>query len=444
VTVISYDWTSSAPVHWTQGRLKDLIDSAVNGVWGDDPREDGTDVYCVRAADFDRQRQRVSMKKLPLRQLDARTKVRHLLQKGDLILEKSGGGEAQPVGAVVLFDLGVAAVCSNFSSSLRPARDVDAQYLTYVMAAAYSIGLSESAVKQTAGIQNLDAGAFFAEKCAIPQIDEQRRIADFLDYELSRLMLMAHACRSLRRLLEERRWAAVHAAVTGGDRAEPLRPCSLGWARTLTSAWPVVPLKYVARLGSGHTPSRTHPEYWENCSIPWISLFDVGRMRDPRQEYIAETEQKISEVGMANSSACLHSSGSVVLSRTASVGFSAIMATDMAVSQHFVTWACGPRLKPEYLLFVLRSMRQYFASVQVGTTNVTVFMPDLYSIKIPLPSLVEQEQIIARVRERIAAIDELDDGICRESSLLEERRRALITAAVTGQIDVATTRGVAG
>jgi type I restriction enzyme S subunit len=275
----------------------------------------------------------------------------------------------------------------------------------------------------------------------LPPLAEQRRITDFLDHELPRLMRISHTCRLLRKLLQERRRAAVHAAITGGDCAEPMRTCSLGWATTLTNAWPVVPLKYVAGLGSGHTPSRTHPEYWENCSIPWISLFDVGWMRDQRQEYIAETEQKISELGMENSSACLHRSGTVALSRTASVGFSAIMATDMAVSQHFVTWTCGPRLKPEYLLFILRSMRQYFESVQVGTTNVTVFMPDLYSIKIPLPSLAEQEQIIARARELISAVDELDDVVCRESSLLEERRRALITAAVTGQIDVVTARG---
>lgn len=372
-------------------------------------------------------------------------KLKGYLQSNDILVNSTGTGTLGRVGYFTGGPDARPCVADSHITVVRSRLDeLDSRFAYYYLSShPFQYFMMSVMVTGATNQIELSPDKMGSSPVPLPPLAEQRRIADFLDHELPRLMRIAHTCRSLQKLLQERRCAAVHAAITGSDCAESLCRCSLGWAKKLISAWPVVPLKYVARLGSGHTPSRTHPEYWENCSIPWISLFDVGRMRDARQEYIAETEQKISEDGMANSSACLRPSGTVVLSRTASVGFSAIMATDMAVSQHFVTWTCGPRLKSEYLLYVLRSMRQYFESVQVGTTNVTVFMPDLYSIKIPLPSLVEQGKIIARVRERVAAIDELDDGIRRESSLLEERRRALITAAVTGQIDVTTARGVA-
>ncbi|MEU0949113.1 restriction endonuclease subunit S [Streptomyces canus] len=275
----------------------------------------------------------------------------------------------------------------------------------------------------------------------LPPLEEQRRIADFLDAETARIDRMALAAERSRKLLAERRWTTVHTLATGSDRSVPRRNPGLGWVQEVPTSWPVVPLKFLARLGSGHTPSRSRPEYWQNCTIPWISLFDVGRMRDVRQVELTETTQQISELGMANSSACLHPAGTVVLSRTASVGFSTIMGVEMAVSQHFVTWTCGDSLLPTYLLQLLRAMRQYFESVQVGTTNVTVFMPDLYSIRVPLPRLAEQEAIVERIDVRTREIDALASRFDRQVSLLRERRQALITAAVTGQFDVSTASG---
>ena len=442
MTFSATSWIDQAPENWARGRLKGLVGIVMNGTWGEDPDGNGSDVNCVRAADFDRNRQRVSREKLPKRHVAGKILRQHLLMPGDLILEKSGGGEKQPVGAAVLFDLSEPSVCSNFCARIVPAAGIDSRFLTYVFATAYSQGLTQSAIKQTTGIQNLDSGAFFATPWARPPLKEQRRIADFLDAETARIDRSVSVNERALTLLDERRHAIIYHEVIGSRIPGVRARSGLGWVEELPAIWDVVPLKYVARLGSGHTPSRTHPEYWENCTIPWISLFDVGRMRNPRQEELSETTQLISELGMANSSACLHPTGTVVLSRTASVGFSTIMGHDMAVSQHFVTWTCGERLLPKYLLYLLRAMRQYFESVQVGTTNVTVFMPDLYAIEVPLPSVAQQREIIGRVGEQTAAVDRLADRLKRQAKLLAERRQALITAAVTGRIDVTTARGV--
>ena len=73
----------------------------------------------------------------------------------------------------------------------------------------------------------------------------------------------------------------------------------------------MVPLRRSPGLGSGHTPSRQHPEYWENCTIPWFTLTDVGQLRDGAVSEVFETNELISEVGLANSAAEVHPAGTV-------------------------------------------------------------------------------------------------------------------------------------
>jgi type I restriction enzyme S subunit len=162
-------------------------------------------------------------------------------------------------------------------------------------------------------------------------------------------------------------------------------------------------------------------------------------MRSDRIESIHDTRENLSGLGMANSSAVLHPAGTVVLCRTAaSAGYSAIMAKDMAVSQDIATWRCGGELRPRYLLLCLRAMRRDLLDrLAVGSTHKTIYMPDIESIRIPVPSLSEQDAIVEEVWDRLSTIDDLADTLTRQIGLLRERRQALITAAVTGELDVA-------
>ena len=148
---------------------------------------------------------------------------------------------------------------------------------------------------------------------------------------------------------------------------------------------------------------------------------------------------------MENSSAELHPRGTVVLCRTAaSAGYSAIMASDMATSQDIATWTCGQRLRPEYLLWCLRAMRtDLLERLAVGSTHETIYMPDLQALRIPLPDVHEQDQIVAQIRQRNADVDVAVDAVDGQLELLAERRQALITAAVTGHFDVSAVSGVA-
>ena len=412
-----------------------------NGVWGDEPQEDGSDVVCVRAADFDRRRLRVKVDGFPMRHVEGRTLKSQRLKPGDIVLEKSGGGERQPVGAAVLFDLDVVAVCSNFCARLQPAKSVESRFLSYVLAAAYYLGKSERCIKQTTGIQNLDTDQFFATPWSYPVQDEQRRIADFLDAETARIDALADVQQRVLDSLSERRAGAVHAGVTGASSAAQ-RPTALAWATTLPFDWREGKLSLVARMGSGHTPSRSREDWWSGCTIPWITTGEVSQIRDDRAEEIVETREKISEVGLANSSAELCAKGTVVLCRTASAGYSAVMGTAMATSQDFVSWQCGPKLDPFYLLWCLRAMRSdLLGRLAMGSTHKTIYVPDLQMLRIPLPPVCDQREIVENIRGSNHRIDAAVDVVRRQIELIGERRQALITAAVTGQFDVTTGRG---
>lgn len=173
--------------------------------------------------------------------------------------------------------------------------------------------------------------------------------------------------------------------------------------------FPWAQIRYVARTGTGHTPSRGRPELWveSECTVPWFTLADIWQLRDGARTTVTETAEHISERGLANSAAVRHPAGTVLLSRTASVGFSGVMGVDMAVSQDFMTWTPGPRLNASFLLLVLRSQREEYKRLMYGSTHKTIYMPDLLALRTPLPPLETQRRVAAfleREHERIVTL----------------------------------------
>jgi type I restriction enzyme, S subunit len=325
---------------------------------------------------------------------------------------------------------------------VRPGPDIEPRYLLYVLQSHNFLRLGEAEMYGVAGQKRVPDDLIRNWTIDLPPMDGQCRIADFLDAETTRIDLLVSAQIKARIILLERREANVFCAVTGKNIAGH-RPSHLAWADSLPTKWQSVKLGHVARMGSGHTPSRSRQDWWENCTIPWITTGEVSQVRDDRREALTETRERISEIGMANSSAELHPEGTVVLCRTASAGYSAVMGEDMATSQDFVTWTCGPRLDPFYLLWCLRAMRaDLLGRLAMGSTHKTIYVPDLQMLRIPLPPLPEQHRIVASIRANNSAVDSAVDVIDRQLALLSERRQALITAAVTGQIDVAAGHGL--
>jgi len=322
---------------------------------------------------------------------------------------------------------------------LRPASSLSGRYAQYQM-------LNRSFVEVIDGstfgskMPRANWESLAGMALAIPPLGEQAAIAFFLDRETAKIDALIAQQRKLIALSVEKHQATISNAVMRGLKSDVPRKCSgVAWLGDVPVHWSVGKISAFARRETGHTPSRQHPEYWENCTIPWFTLADVWQIRDGKLKYVHETKEKVSQLGIANSAARLLPTGTVLLSRTASVGYSAIMGCDMATSQDFINWVCMPHLKPEFLLYVLRGMRPEFERLMMGSTHQTIYMPDVAKLMMALPPVAEQEDIIRFLDGATAKLNTLKDEAERVIGLLKERRGALIVAAVTGQIDV---RGV--
>lgn len=185
--------------------------------------------------------------------------------------------------------------------------------------------------------------------------------------------------------------------VTGGRRATtgviPGRwALSVGNPRTQPPRgfrW--VLLSDLARLESGHTPSRRIPAYW-NGDIPWIGIRDAtanhGRI-------ICKTNESVTKEGIENSSARILPPGTVCLSRTASVGYVVSMGVPMATSQDFINWICGEELRSRYLHYILLSEQESVRRFAVGSVHPTVYYPEAKAFHVCIPGIKEQDAILA-------------------------------------------------
>lgn len=330
-----------------------------------------------------------------------------------------------------------AGAMSPVVSVCEPVGAVDLRYVAHVIRVQAVTGYTKAMARgiREGGADFRRWGTLAELPIPVPPLEYQRRVCDYLDRETARIDTLIEEQQRLIEMLRERRFALRVNVALHGTAPSAQVESTLPWAQRLPVGWRVVPLTSVARLESGHTPSRSREDWWQDCYIPWVSLHDVGTMRGVK--YLERTAQEISEAGMANSSARLLPAHTVVLSRDATVGRTAIMGVPMATSQHFAAWVCGPSLDPEYLWMLFTdAMQPFFDSFQNGSTIRTIGMGDLKAFRIPLPPLDEQRRIVAHLDEETAKIDALIAESERLVELARERRAALITAAVTGQIDV--------
>jgi type I restriction enzyme S subunit len=360
-------------------------------------------------------------------------------------LEKSGGGENQPVGMAVLFEGTEPAVCSNFCARLVPAPAIDPRFLTYALSAAYRQGLTQSTIKQTTGIQNLDVGAFFALRWSYPDLPEQRRIADFLDVETAQIDDLNSLRKAQRSRLDERGYAAVSEILVPGILSSPAGVWPWVWLPETRSDRPLVRLGYVCRLQSGLTVDGKREISGDVVTRPYLRVANVqaGRVDlDNLNEITVPTEMATRATLRA---------GDVLMTEGGDLdklGRGTVWRGEVSgcLHQNHV-FALRPeidRLDADYLALMTRTLhgRNYFESTGVKTTNLaSTNSSKILSFPIPLPNVREQRnlaQLAQTALDNVAAAGRLLD---RQLMVLAERRQALITAAVTGQIDVSTASG---
>lgn len=318
---------------------------------------------------------------------------------------------------------------------LRPLPLLDRRYLFYMTVSSAFREIGASYMYGAGGQKRVPDDFIRDFRHPFPDLDEQRAIAAFLDRETARIDALIEKKQRQIELLKEKRAALISHAVTKGlNPKAPMKDSGIEWLGKIPKHWEVIPIKRVARMDSGHTPDKKIEAYWTDCSIPWVSLNDTAYLKG--HDYIDDTAYHVNELGLANSSAHILPARAVVFTRDATIGLSAITTRPMAVSQHIIAWLCGPRITPEYLLRIFYAMTQKLESLCMGSTIRTLGMPDVLELVTPLPPASEQEQIVGVLAEKVPQILSLISKVQVSIEMLREYRTALISAAVTGKIDV--------
>lgn len=200
--------------------------------------------------------------------------------------------------------------------------------------------------------------------------------------------------------------------------------------KPLPDGWRWEKLTDVARLATGHTPSRKFAEYWAG-DIPWIGIKDA-RVHHGRE--IGTTYQTVTREGIDNSASVVLPPNTVCLSRTASVGYVTVMKRSMATSQDFVNWICSDQLVPKFLMYLLIAEKDSLFRFGKGTTHTTIYFPEVKALHIGMPSPDEQRRIVAKIEELFSDLDAGVAALKRAKANLKRYRAAVLKAAVEGKL----------
>jgi len=407
------EWIGNIPAHWAIDRIRWSVTGCKNGIWGDEP--DGEDdLVCIRVADFDRQSFIVETDKLTMRAIKPKDRRDRLLSKGDLLIEKSGGGEQQLVGAVVYFHHAFEAVTSNFVARMPVAEQMDGRFLTYAHAHLYAGRVNYRSVKQTTGIQNLDSQQYLDEKMAYPPLAEQQAIARFLDYKTTQIDALIAKKEALLAKLAEKRTALISHAVTKGlDPTVPMKDSGIEWLGEIPAHWKVLPLKYAITFQRGHDlPAERRVE----GDVPLVSSSGVSSLHD---------EAKAKGPG-------------IVTGRYGTIGKFTYIEEDYWPLNTTLYTINTHSNSVKYLWYMLHNLADLFILNSQKSAVPGVDRNDLHPILTVLPPRSEQDQIVEMLLKLTVKIDQQICKVNQAINKLKEYRTALITNAVTGKIDVRT------
>jgi len=208
------DWLGGVPIEWKKLPLKFLFSYQSGGVWGDEARNDANDLICVRVADFDfvefiAQSSDFTYRNLP----DIKKWL--LLDVNSILLEKSGGGDQQPVGRTVRYLGKEKATCSNFIQKLQVDKKYNSEFVILLLSALYFNGVTLKVIKKTTGIQNLDLPAFLRTDVFLPSKNEQKQIVDFVNINSANIIDSIKKMNQQIDQLKEYRSSLIYSAVTG-------------------------------------------------------------------------------------------------------------------------------------------------------------------------------------------------------------------------------------
>lgn len=429
------DDLGAIPCHWGAAPMKHLTEIDNSGCYGVDPEDADIVLPVATTAQIDTDG-RFMVGDMPQRGFTQEEVDRYLCRDGDILVVKSSGSATNIIsGKAGLVDANTPPfVFSNFLMRIRPRTEIVSSRFIYSVLRSHLTRQRVEQMCSTTTYPNLQVPEYSSALLPVPLRDEQDSISSFLDVETSKIDGLVSEQRRLIELLKEKRQAAISHGVTKGLNPDtPMKSSGVQRLGNVPAHWGVVRLRRVGEIDQGCAFAHAI-QGQEAGEVPWFKVKDMNRAGNEIDMHIADNY--VSNDLAREIRATVFPVGTVIFPR---VGAALLTNKRRVLSCPAIVDDNVYGFIPEnihsrflYLILLLVDMAGLCSPGLVPTVTFSV-IKDIY---IPLPPATEQEQIVEQVERATQSLDQLVMVAERAIELLQERRAALISAAVTGKIDV--------
>lgn len=395
---------------WKVVKLGDVCEAS-NGLWkGKKPPY--KKIAVIRNTNFSKDC-KLKLDNVEYIDVEERQYISRKLEYGDIILEKSGGSDKQPVGRPVLFNVIEGDFSySNFTSRLRinDFGSVDSHYLHKVLYHLYLEGATFNLQSNTTGIHNLDLKGYLELEIPLPPLPEQHRIVKKLDAAFEKIDAMkAKAEKNIENAK----------ALFQQTLAEELEP---------KEGWVEKKIKDIGEVVGGTTPNTSNKEFW-NGDRCWISPAELHG-----EHYLYDSARKITELAVKSKNLKELPVGTVILSSRAPIGKVAINKVPMYCNQGFKCVVCGDSIYNEFLYWWFYGKTEYLNTLGTGATFLEISKTIVENIGISIPSLIEQQQIVTKLDNLSAKCKKLEEAERKTIAECDALKQAILRQAFNGEL----------
>lgn len=424
-------WISKVPNGWERIRIKYGLRQSIAGVWGEEKKNDENDVVCYRMADFNYDKGVLNLDNVTYRNILPQQLAGRTVRKGDLILEKSGGGDLYPVGRVVRVNSDQKATCSNFAHTIATNSNISSNFLYYYFFNLYSKGVSRLFFNQTTGIQNLKVGDYLSQDMYAPSKSEQEAIANYLDKKTAEIDKIIAEREKKIEFLNELKSSIISRAVTKGINTHAkMKDSGIDWFPFIPCNWEYSSLRHVCKKitdGSHFSPMS------QLEGKPYITVTNVRN----NKVYVEEA-LKISDEDFRTlvSTGCQPLPGDILLSKDGTVGRTAIVTSnDYVVLSSLGILRPSSLVDSKYLEYCLNSnaLQMQMQMMMDGSALRRITIKKICNLLVLIPPMHEQLSIVKYLDKKIAEVNNSISTIRKECALYKEYKQSLISEVVTGK-----------
>jgi type I restriction enzyme S subunit len=419
---ISVDWTNSMPSHWQKGKIKRLFDIQVGKMLQSSRESPSETQLPYLKARHIQQDGGFDTEDLPKMWFSPDEIEKYSLQQGDVLVAE--GGDVGRAGIWPGSDEEI--LYQNAINRIRPIGPDSSRFLNYWLNYLKNQGYIE-VICNSATIAHYTAETVENTPLLVPPIEEQESIADFLDYHTSDINELIQRKKSILELLEEKREAFITNTMTKGLNQETIYKSSgIPTIGEIPAHWDVVPNRAIfqevdnrSEDGSEELLSVSHKTGVTPRSEKDVNMFEA----DSLEGY------KIAQEG-----------DFVINTMWAWMGAVGISPQRGVVSPSYHVYRPNDQALPQFIDYFYRTppyvteMGRY--SKGVWKSRSRLYPDEFLRMDTILPPIPEQKEIIEEIKKEVKRVDELSSKLAESVEILREKRNALITNAVTGQIDV--------